>query len=110
MILMNDPYRGNTHIGDVVTATPVFVDGRHLFWSASKAHHMDVGAFIPSSCTASSENVYQEGIIIPPVKIVVRGTAARGRRRLLLSNVRYRDFVEGDLLAQIGSIATGRRA
>ena len=46
VILMNDPYRGNTHIGDVVTATPTYVDGRHLFWSASKAHHIDIGAFI----------------------------------------------------------------
>lgn len=109
VILINDPYRGNTHIGDIVTATPVFVDGRHLFWSASKAHHMDVGAFIPSSCTASSENVYQEGITIPPVKIVSRGERREDVIDFFLSNVRYRDLVDGDLLAQMGSIETGRR-
>lgn len=109
IILTNDPYRGNTHVGDVVTATPVFVDGRHLFWSASKAHHMDVGAFIPSSCTASSENVYQEGITIPPVKIVSRGRRRADVIDFFLSNVRYRELVDGDLLAQMGSIETGRR-
>jgi N-methylhydantoinase B len=109
VILMNDPYRGNTHIGDVVTATPVFVDDRHLFWSASKAHHIDVGAFIPSSCTASSENVFQEGLIIPPVRIVSRGKRQEDVIDFFLSNVRYRDLVEGDLMAQIGSIETGRR-
>jgi N-methylhydantoinase B len=109
VILINDPYRGNTHIGDVVTATPVYVDGLHLFWSASKAHHMDVGAFIPSSCTANSENVYQEGITVPPVKIVSRGERRKDVIDFFLSNVRYRDLVEGDLLAQMGSIETGRK-
>jgi N-methylhydantoinase B len=109
VILINDPYRGNTHIGDVVTATPVFVDGCHLFWSASKAHHMDIGAFIPSSCTASSENVYQEGITVPPVKIVSGGAPREDVIDFFLSNVRYRDLVEGDLLAQMGSIETGRQ-
>ena len=109
VILMNDPYRGNTHIGDVVTATPIYVDGRHLFWSASKAHHIDIGAFIPSSCTASSENIYQEGLIIPPVRIVAGGRHLEDVIDFFLSNVRYRDLVEGDLMAQIGSIETGRR-
>jgi N-methylhydantoinase B len=109
VILINDPYRGNTHIGDVVTATPVFVDDSHLFWSASKAHHMDIGAFIPSSCTANSENIYQEGITIPPVKIVSRGDRRNDVIDFFLSNVRYRDLVEGDLLAQMGSIETGRK-
>jgi N-methylhydantoinase B len=109
VIMTNDPYRGNTHIGDIVCATPVFVDGCHLFWSASKAHHMDVGAFIPSSCTASSENVYQEGITIPPVKIVARGERRADVIDFFLSNVRYRELVDGDLLAQMGSIETGRK-
>jgi N-methylhydantoinase B len=109
VIMTNDPYRGNTHIGDVVCATPVFVAGRHLFWSAAKAHHMDIGAFVPSSCTASSENVYQEGITIPPVKIVARGERREDVIDFFLSNVRYRDLVRGDLLAQMGSIETGRR-
>src|SRR5258707_5136323 len=109
VILINDPFRGNTHIGDIVTACPVFVDGRHLFWSASKAHHMDVGAFIPSSCTASSENVYQEGITIPPVKIVSAGKRREDVIEFFITNVRDRDLVDGDLMAQLGSIETGRR-
>jgi N-methylhydantoinase B len=109
VILCNDPYRGNTHIGDLVTAAPVFVAGEHLFWSATKAHHMDVGAFVPSSCTAAAENVYQEGITIPPVKIVAAGVQRADVLGLLLANVRYRELVEGDLLAQVGSTERGKQ-
>ena len=104
----NDPYRFNSHIGDLVTATPVFVDGVHVFWSVSKGHQMDTGAYVASSVTASARNVYQEGIRIPPLKIYSRGAARNDVIDVYLTNVRYRDLVYGDLLAQIGSISTGK--
>ena len=104
----NDPYRFNSHIGDLVTATPVFVDGKHVFWSVSKGHQMDTGAYVASSVTASARDVYQEGIRIPPLKIYSQGKPRRDVLDFYLTNVRYRDLVYGDLLAQIGSIRTGR--
>ncbi len=104
----NDPYRFNSHIGDLVTATPVFVDGVHVFWSVSKGHQMDTGAYVASSVTASARDVYQEGIRIPPLKIYSRGKPRKDVLDFYLTNVRYRDLVYGDLLAQIGSIQTGR--
>lgn len=109
IFLCNDPYRLNTHVGDLVSALPVFVDGRHLFWSVTKGHQMDTGAFVPSSVTAASENVWQEGIQIPPLKIADRGTMRRDVIDLYLANVRYRELLEGDLLAQLGSIEKGRQ-
>ncbi len=109
IFLCNDPYRFNTHVGDLVTALPVFVEGRHLFWSVTKGHQMDTGAFVPSSVTAAAQNVWQEGIQIPPVKIAERGRMRRDVVDLYLANVRYRDLLEGDLLAQLGSIEKGRQ-
>lgn len=106
--ICNDPYRGNTHVGDVVTAAPVFVDGRHMFWSVVKGHHMDIGAFVPSSVTAASTNIWQEGLQIPPVKLFDGGQRRDDVWDMILSNLRYRELVEGDMLAQLGSNEKGR--
>ncbi len=105
----NDPYSQNTHIGDYVTAAPVFADGRLVFWSVTKGHHMDTGAYIPSSVVASARDVYQEGVTIPPMRMVERGTIRADFLRMLLANLRYADLVEGDLRAQLGSIEKGRQ-
>ena len=107
VFLANDPYRGNTHVGDIVVARPVFVDGILVFWVMIKAHHIDVGAFEPSSCTTASRDVYQEGLQIPPVRIVAAGVPRHDVLELVYANVRLRDVVEGDLLAQIGSAERG---
>lgn len=107
--LCNDPYRFNTHVGDLVTACPVFVGGEHLFWAVTKGHQMDTGAFVPSSVTASSQNVWQEGIQIPPLKLVDAGVLRRDVLDLYLANMRYRELLHGDLLAQLASIEKGRR-
>jgi N-methylhydantoinase B len=103
----NDPFRFNTHIGDFITATPVFVDGEHRFWVATKGHQIDTGAYLPASVVPAAENVWQEGIGIPPVKFYERGEERFDVVELYLRNVRYRELAYGDLLAQLGSIWTG---
>ena len=108
IFMCNDPYRGNTHVGDVVTALPVFIDGRLRFWSVTKGHQLDIGAYLPSSVVASARNVWQEGLTIPPLKIHDRGEPRDDVIDLYLSNVRYRELLRGDLLAQLGSIEKGR--
>jgi len=105
--LANDPYKGNTHVGDVVVARPVFVEVILTFWVMIKAHHADVGAFEPSSCTTASRDVYQEGLQIPPVRIVAGGIPRHDVLEMVYANVRLRDVVEGDLLAQIGAAERG---
>ncbi len=109
VFLFNDPYSGNTHIGDYVTAAPVFADGRLVFWSVTKGHQMDTGAFIPSSVVSSAADVYQEGVTIPPMRMVEGGVMREDFLRLLLANLRYADLVEGDLRAQVGSIEKARQ-
>lgn len=109
VFLCNDPYSNNTHIGDYVTAAPVFADGRLVFWSVTKGHQMDTGAYIPSSVVSSAQDIYQEGVTIPPTRMVERGEMREDLLRLLLANLRYADLVEGDLRAQIGSIEKARQ-
>jgi N-methylhydantoinase B len=107
--LCNDPYRGNTHVGDLVTAAPVFVEGDHQFWSVTKGHQMDTGAFVPSSVTAAARNVWQEGLQIPPIKLVEAGGLRADILDLYLANMRYRELLHGDLLAQLASVEKGRQ-
>jgi N-methylhydantoinase B len=108
IFMCNAPFRSNTHVGDVVTAEPVFAEGRHLFWSVTKGHQLDVGAIAPSSIVPAAKNVWQEGIHIPPLKIYDRGEPREDAIDLYLSNLRYRELLHGDLLAQLGSIGKGR--
>ena len=109
VIVCNDPYSGNTHVGDFVTACPVFHKGRHMFWSMTKGHQLDCGAFMPTSTPAAAKDVWQEGLQLPPIKFYEKGKPREDVIRMYLANVRWRDLLYGDLMAQLGSIWTGRR-
>ncbi len=107
VIACNDPYSGNTHIGDLATAAPVFHEGELLFWTAVRAHQLDVGAPVPTSGWAAAQDVWQEGLIIPPVKVYEGGKARRDVIELYLANVRWPAMLEGDLMAQLGATRIG---
>ncbi len=109
VIACNDPYSGNTHVGDFVTACPVFYKGEHLFWSVTKGHQLDCGAYIPTSTAATAKDVYQEGLTIPPLKFYEKGKPREDVIRMYLANLRWKDWLYGDLMAQLGSIWTGSR-
>ena len=109
VFMANDPYRGNTHIGDLVTACPVFVGGEHLFWAVTRGHQLDTGAPIASSIVPAARNVWQEGITIPPIRVIAGGVPRADVIQLYLANVRYPELLEGDLMAQLGSIERGRQ-
>ncbi|WP_291320134.1 hydantoinase B/oxoprolinase family protein [Desulfonatronospira sp.] len=101
MVMLNDPFQGGTHLPDITLVAPVFSGGdRPLFFVASRAHHSDIGGMSPGSMPLST-SLYQEGVIIPPVKIMRRGRIERQILRLLLKNVRTPGEREGDLSAQI---------
>jgi N-methylhydantoinase B len=106
--ILNDPYTGGTHLPDITMVVPVFVEGTNspIFYAAARAHHADVGGYYPGSMGPCRE-ICQEGIRIPPIRIVRRGQLARDVLDLLLSNVRTPEEREGDLLAQIGSCRVG---
>lgn len=106
--LCNHPFRGNTHIGDLVAAAPVFVDGKHVFWSVVKGHQLDCGAAFPSSVTFMTTDVYQEGLHIPPLRIFKGGEPCSDVIDMYLTNMRFSDQLRGDLFAQVGAINKGR--
>jgi N-methylhydantoinase B len=103
-ILLNDPYRGGTHLNDVTLIYPVFDDeGRLLIVPAVRAHWVDVGGMVPGSYSGLSTNIYQEGVRIPPIKIWEKGKINRAALALLLANMRVPMEREGDLNASMGA-------
>jgi N-methylhydantoinase B len=109
MILLNDPYLSGTHLPDLTLIAPIFSDGRLIGYAANKAHHTDVGGKAPGSIAGDSTELYQEGLIIPPIKFVKAGTVDPELAWLLRSNVRTPDVQMGDLRAQIAANNTGVR-
>jgi N-methylhydantoinase B/oxoprolinase/acetone carboxylase alpha subunit len=104
MVLLNDPFRGGTHLPDITLVAPIFAEGseRPVFYAANRAHHSDVGGMSPGSMPLANE-IFQEGLIIPPVKLMRRGEVVPDVLDLILANVRTPDEREGDLTAQIAA-------
>ena len=132
VVMLNDPFRGGTHLPDITLVAPVYVERgardidnrkkpvhlpnlrgrgrpRHMgpdFYVASRAHHADVGGAYPGSMGLCRE-IYQEGVRIPPVKLMRRGAMDADVLAMLLNNVRTPQEREGDLGAQIAACHTG---
>jgi N-methylhydantoinase B len=109
-VLLNDPYRGGTHLPDLTLVQGVFLPGeeRPVFYVANRAHHADVGGMSPGSMPLATE-LYQEGLVIPPVRIVRQGVLDEELLDLILRNVRTPEERRGDLAAQIAANAVGVR-
>jgi N-methylhydantoinase B len=108
--LLNDPYAGGTHLPDLTLVMPVFLprERRPSFYVANRAHHADIGGAHAGSMGLARE-IFQEGLRIPPVKILAGGRIARDVLALLLANVRTPREREGDLTAQIAACRIGER-
>lgn len=108
MVMLNDPFAGGTHLPDITLVAPVFVDGheRPAFYVANRAHHSDVGGMTPGSMPVAT-SIFQEGLIMPPTKIVSCGKIDRNLFNLLLRNVRTPQEREGDFSAQLMANLTG---
>jgi len=135
VVMLNDPFQGGTHLPDITLVSPVFVDppaiktnsrvGPHPhalprldsktrsarrpdFYVANRAHHSDVGGMSPGSMPVARE-IFQEGVIIPPIRLVRRGEIVHDVLALLLANVRTPVEREGDLTAQIAANRVAER-
>jgi N-methylhydantoinase B len=115
VVILNDPYLGGTHLPDVTMVSPVFAAperGRRrrplVGFVASRAHHADVGGMAPGSMPLASD-LYQEGVIVPPLKLFARGRLNRELLALLLRNVRTPEERRGDLEAQAAAHRVGER-
>jgi N-methylhydantoinase B len=108
--ILNDPYAGGTHLPDITLVMPVFTSGRSApaFYVAARAHHADVGGMYAGSMGPAQE-IYQEGIRIPPVLLMRAGQMDAGVQSILMANVRTPQERHGDLAAQIGACHVGER-
>ena len=103
VVLLNDAYRGGTHLNDVTMLYPLFDGGELLIFPAVRAHWADVGGSAPGSYSGLNTNVYQEGVRIPPIKILEEGQLNRAAMTLLLANMRLPDDRQGDFNASLGA-------
>src|SRR3990172_838407 len=110
-IILNDPFQGGTHLPDITLVSPVFSDqGDHhktlIGYVGNRAHHADIGGMAPGSMTIARE-IYQEGLIIPPVKLIDGGNLNTSLMDLILANVRTSEERLGDLWAQVAANRRG---
>jgi N-methylhydantoinase B len=110
-VLLNDPWEGGTHLPDLTVVTPVFAAGASAGaaprWIIStRAHHADVGGMTPGSLPLATE-VLQEGLRIPPVRLVRAGVVQDDIVRLVAANSRTPEERHGDLTAQLSANALG---
>jgi len=112
MGLLNDPFRGGTHLPDLTLVHPFYVGGKEgdppAFYLANRAHHSDVGGMSPGSMPLATE-IFQEGLRLPPVKFLKGGEPDPDITRLILANVRTPQERLGDLMAQVAANRVGER-
>ena len=107
-IAINYPYPGGAHLNDIVVIAPFYYDDEIFGYFANTAHHVDVGGGAPASIGAFRE-VFQEGVIIPPVKLVERGEIVDDVFRLIISQILSKRETAGDFRAQFAANNTGVR-
>jgi N-methylhydantoinase B len=107
--ILNDPYRGGTHLPDITLISPLFVSGAHVGFAASRAHHADVGGTTPGSMPADSTSLEQEGVVIPPTLLVKGGSLDRELLETLTAAMRSPLQRVADLRAQLAANRLGSR-
>ena len=105
--VLNDPYRGGTHLPDITVVSPVHVEGELAGYAASRAHHADVGGRIPGSMPADSRRLYEEGVVLEPTRLVRRGELDREVLGRIVERMRGPSQRVADLRAQLAANRAG---
>jgi len=103
MFLHNDPYTGGTHLNDVALIYPLFADGKMFVFPVVRAHWGDVGGMSPGSLSGGATEIFQEGVRIPPIRIIDRGRPNAAALELIFANMRSPRERRGDFDAMIGT-------
>ena len=110
VVVCNDPYAGCTHTPDIVMFAPVFAEGRLVAIASSIAHHIDVGGRVPGTESATAVEIYEEGLLIPPLKAIEAGKRNDTFFKIFARNVRDPEASLGDLDAQMAACNVGAKA
>lgn len=108
LFLVNDPYRGGSHLPDWTMTAPVFFEGELVFFPVTRAHQGDTGGAVPGGYNPGATDIWQEGLRLPPIRIFDRGRPRQDIIRMLEINNREPTFL-GDLQAMMGSVRVGER-
>jgi len=108
VFFFNDPYTsagGIGHVPDLCTTVPIFHSGRVVAFAQVFGHHDDVGGMVPGSLPVHATSIYQEGLIVPPIKLVEAGVPNRAAFDIIARNSRLPDHLRGDIDAErIGAV------
>ena len=107
--ICNHPYTGVTHSSDMAVVTPVFADGELIAFCGSIAHKSDLGGVVPGTTYGGAREVFQEGILFPPVRFVAAGHTQSAIEEILRANSRTPDLIIGDIRGQVGVARLGER-
>jgi N-methylhydantoinase B len=107
MMILNDPYISGTHLNDVTLIAPVFHENELICLVVNKAHHVDVGGPLPASINPNARTLYEEGIIIPPIKIIKHNQIDKEIVNIILENFKTKKAAYADLNAQISANING---
>ncbi len=106
---INDPYSGGTHLPDVTLVSPIDLDGERFAFAVTRAHHSDIGGMRPGSMPSDSREIWQEGLVIPPVRLVRAGRLDEDVLALILANSRTPRLRRGDFQAQLAANRLARQ-
>ncbi|SEC98115.1 hydantoinase B/oxoprolinase family protein [Rhodococcus koreensis] len=109
VLICNDPYRGGTHVNDVCFIRPVFVDGRIVSFVNMRAHQLDMGGTVPGGFSATKANVYENGLVIPPMLLWSKDEPVRSTFSLIFDNTRWGGMLLPDFKSIYQQLALGER-
>ena len=107
VVILNHPYEGGTHHPDILIFKPIFVDGILCALSAALGHHIDVGGRSPGSISSDARDVFEEGLIIPALKLYRKGELIPEILQMITANVRVPEKTMGDIRAEIAAVTIG---
>lgn len=110
LVVLNDPYHGGMHLPDIFAIAPSFADGSLVGFVVVVAHHIDIGGRVPGGSGADSREIFEEGLRLPPVKLVSAGVHNTALDEVIRANVRLPDVLGGDLAAQTSGCRQGASA
>ena len=107
--ILNDPYLGGTHLPDITIVSAISYKEKIVGYSVSRAHHNDIGGMTPGSMPGNATEIFQEGLRIPPVKLVSKGQVNKDILNIIMMNSRTPKLRKGDLMAQLSANWTGEK-